>query len=67
VGTKPWRARGAEAVLLGKPANNTTFAAAAAAAVQGAVPRQHNTFKVEMAKRALVRALSTVVEVGGKV
>lgn len=62
VGTKPWRARGAEDALRGKPVSEATFAAAANAAVRGAQPGQHNAFKVEMGKRAFVRALSTVGE-----
>jgi xanthine dehydrogenase YagS FAD-binding subunit len=58
VGVKPWRARGAEAVLRGRVADAATFAAAAEAAVRGAVPREHNGFKIELAKRTLVRALA---------
>ena len=33
------------------------------AALAGAVPRRHNAFKVELAKRTLVRALQTVTAV----
>jgi xanthine dehydrogenase YagS FAD-binding subunit len=58
VGTTPWRARRAEAALLGTPATPTSFANAAAAELDAAVPRTHNAFKVEFALRAVVRALS---------
>jgi xanthine dehydrogenase YagS FAD-binding subunit len=58
VGTKPWRARGAERALRGQPVAAATFAAAAEEAVRGAVPREHNGFKIELAKRTLVRALA---------
>jgi xanthine dehydrogenase YagS FAD-binding subunit len=60
VGTKPWRSVDAERVLVGKPANRATFALAAAAAVESARPRKHNAFKVELVRRTLVRALSSV-------
>lgn len=60
VGTKPWRVPDAEAALKGKPADATGFAAAAEAALTGAKPREQNAFKVELAKRAVVRALTTL-------
>jgi xanthine dehydrogenase YagS FAD-binding subunit len=60
VGTKPWRALEAERVLVGKRPDRAAFAQAAEAAMQGARPRQHNAFKVPLARRAIVRALGTV-------
>jgi xanthine dehydrogenase YagS FAD-binding subunit len=60
VGTKPWRARLAEAVLIGGPADETAFRLAADAELETAVVRPHNAFKVELAARAAVRALSAV-------
>ena len=57
VGTKPWRARRAEAALVGSPANETSFRHAAAVELAEAVVREHNTFKVELAQRAMVRGL----------
>jgi xanthine dehydrogenase YagS FAD-binding subunit len=60
VGTKPWRARLAEAVLIGGPADETAFRLAADAELETAVVRPHNAFKVELAARAAVRALSEV-------
>ena len=60
IATKPWRAHEAEAVLTGGRAGVDLYRAAAEAAVRGAVPRRHNAFKIELAKRTLVRALSRV-------
>jgi xanthine dehydrogenase YagS FAD-binding subunit len=57
VGTRPWRSTEAEHALVGHPANEKTFRAAAEAALQGAKPLHDNAFKVELAKRTLVRAL----------
>lgn len=60
VGTKPWRAYAAEKLLENKPVNQATFQAAANAAVTGAKPQKYNGFKIELAKRTIVRALTTV-------
>lgn len=60
VATKPWRSHEAEAALMGKPANSATFAMAARAALTGARPHKHNAFKIELARRTLVRALTEV-------
>jgi xanthine dehydrogenase YagS FAD-binding subunit len=57
VGAQPWRSLEAEKVLTGAPATEATFRAAAAAALQGAQPREHNGYKVELAQNTLVRAL----------
>ena len=57
VGTKPWRARRAEAALLGGPPTTAAFAARRGRGARAAVgPREHNAFKVELAQRAMVRA-----------
>jgi CO/xanthine dehydrogenase FAD-binding subunit len=63
VGTIPWRARQAEEVLRGAPARPATFRAAAEAALRGAWTVPGTAFKVELAKRTLVRALQTVAGV----
>jgi|HubBroStandDraft_5_1064220.scaffolds.fasta_scaffold68481_2 xanthine dehydrogenase YagS FAD-binding subunit len=60
VGTIPWRAREAEAELMGKPATREQFVRAAEAALKDAKPRSENGFKVELAKRCIVHALTTV-------
>jgi xanthine dehydrogenase YagS FAD-binding subunit len=57
VGTKPWRSHEAESALVGKPANEATFRRAAEAALAGARPHKDNAFKVELAKRCVVRSL----------
>src|SRR5215470_4192588 len=62
VATKPWRARHAEAALLGRPATAASFAQAAARELAAATPRPMNAFKVELAQRAIVRALSTLTD-----
>jgi xanthine dehydrogenase YagS FAD-binding subunit len=58
VGTKPWRSPEAESALRGQPATTETYRAAADAALARAVPRRDNAFKIELAKRTLVRALT---------
>ena len=60
VAHKPWRAMTAEEMLVGKPANEEIFRQAAETALSGAQTYEHNAFKVELGKRAIVRALSTV-------
>jgi len=62
VATRPWRCRSAEAVLRRAEAGPDTFAAAAEAALEGAVTRPDNAFKVPLAKRALARTLAEVAE-----
>lgn len=58
VGTVPWRSREAEHVLEGQTANDATFRRAAEAALKDAQPASENGFKVELAKRCMVRALT---------
>ncbi len=60
VATLPWRARAAEEVLRGAPATAGTFRAAADVALEGAAARPGNAFKIELARRTVVRALATV-------
>lgn len=57
VAHKPWRSREAEAALSGKQASEESFRRAAEAALNGAKPLEHNAYKVELGKRAIVRAL----------
>ncbi|HWI29754.1 MAG TPA: xanthine dehydrogenase family protein subunit M [Stellaceae bacterium] len=58
VATKPWRAREAEATLVGHRPVPASFVAAADQALAGAKPLRQNAFKIELAKRTVVRALS---------
>jgi len=62
VGTKPWRSKEAEQVLQGREASEKTFRAAAEAALKPAKPLHDNAFKVELAKRAIVRALQVTTQ-----
>jgi xanthine dehydrogenase YagS FAD-binding subunit len=64
VGTKPWRARRAEAALIGGPATPDRFAAAAAEELSAAKVRPLNAFKVELAQRAIVRGLTRAMTGG---
>ncbi len=57
VATRPWRCPEAENLLVGQPPTRGAFEAAAAAALSAARPRKDNLFKVELARRTLVRAL----------
>lgn len=58
VAHKPWRDRQAEAALRGQPANAATFARAAAVLLRDARGYEHNTFKIDLARRTIVRALT---------
>jgi xanthine dehydrogenase YagS FAD-binding subunit len=60
VAHKPWRSREAEEKLVGQKAEETVFRAAAEAGLRDAKGYKYNSFKVELAKRAIVRALSEV-------
>jgi len=64
VATKPWRARAAEQSLLGQPARAESFTAAARRELAAARPRPLNAFKVELAQRAVVRALDMLTAGG---
>ena len=57
VAHKPWRDPAAEASLQGQPATSATFQRVADALLTGAQGFGHNTFKIELARRAVVRAL----------
>ena len=58
VGAKPWRSVEAERALEGKDVSAANFRDAAEEALKEARPRSENGFKVELAKRCLVRALT---------
>jgi xanthine dehydrogenase YagS FAD-binding subunit len=57
VAHKPWRDKQAEALLVGQPATRATFRRAAEAVMQEAVGQGLNDFKIELGRRAIVRAL----------
>lgn len=56
----PWRARGAEQALEGRPLDEDRIAAAAEAAVAGAEPLSENGYKVAMARGLVGRVLSAL-------
>jgi len=58
VAHKPWRDRDVEAQLRGAPANRENFALAADALLRDARGFGNNDFKIELARRAIVRALT---------
>jgi xanthine dehydrogenase YagS FAD-binding subunit len=58
VAHKPWRNTQAEAALRGRAASEATFAQAADLVLSEAKGFGHNTFKIDLARRAIVRGLS---------
>jgi xanthine dehydrogenase YagS FAD-binding subunit len=58
VAARPWRARDAEAVLVGAAPGRDMFRRAAEAALEGAAPSGDNGQKIELAKRVVARALA---------
>jgi xanthine dehydrogenase YagS FAD-binding subunit len=57
VAAKPWRARGAEQHLAGRQPDAVAFFHAAEAALADAKPSGDNGFKIELARRIIVRTL----------
>jgi xanthine dehydrogenase YagS FAD-binding subunit len=60
VAHKPWRDPSAEAALRGQTANQSTFAGAADLLLCDAKGFEHNAFKIDLARRAIIRALTQV-------
>lgn len=58
VAHKPWRGEAAEATLRGQAPSPAAFQRAADAVLADAKGFSHNTFKIELARRAVVRALT---------
>ena len=58
VAHKPWRATEAEKFLAAKEATEQNFKEAAEVEMRSAKPLAHNAFKIELGKRAIVRALT---------
>jgi xanthine dehydrogenase YagS FAD-binding subunit len=52
----------AEALLVGNPPDRERFEAAAEQVLAGAQGYSHNAFKIELARRAIVRGLSQAAE-----
>ena len=62
VAHKPWRDPSAEAMLEGKLPSVPNFALAAERLLTGATGHEHNAFKIELARRAIVRALQQAAD-----
>ncbi|PZG23326.1 FAD binding domain-containing protein [Nonomuraea aridisoli] len=62
VAHKPWRARTAERHLIGRPATEANFRAAAEAELAAAEPLKGNAFKVPLARNTIVSMLRTLAE-----
>jgi len=62
VAHKPWRDQAAEAALRGQAAEAATFAQAADLLLSEAKGYAHNTFKISLARRGIVRALTQAAQ-----
>ncbi len=62
VAPRPWRVTEAEQTLIGKEATEASYLQAADIIVRGAKTHRYNGFKVELARRAIVRALSAAAQ-----
>jgi len=62
VAHKPWRVPDAEAMLRGKTASADLFGAVADRILAGAKGYEDNAFKIDLARRTIVRALSQAAE-----
>src|SRR5947207_1498817 len=62
VAHKPWRDREAEGELNGAPATRESFARSADTVLRSARGFGHNDFKIELARRAIVRALTQAAD-----
>jgi xanthine dehydrogenase YagS FAD-binding subunit len=62
VAAKPWRAREAEAALIGAPPSREAFARSADIALADARPSGDNAFKIELARRIVLRTLAAAAE-----
>jgi xanthine dehydrogenase YagS FAD-binding subunit len=58
VAHKPWRDTAAETALRGQAGNSAVFAQAADVLLRDAKGYEHNSFKIDLARRAIVRALT---------
>jgi xanthine dehydrogenase YagS FAD-binding subunit len=58
VAHKPWRCESSEKLLVGRNIDAGLFQEAGAASVTGAKPYKYNAFKIELAKRAVIRVLN---------
>jgi xanthine dehydrogenase YagS FAD-binding subunit len=62
VAHKPWREPAAEAALRGQPANQAAFGRAADLLLRDAKGFAHNSFKIDLARRVIIRALTQAAQ-----
>jgi xanthine dehydrogenase YagS FAD-binding subunit len=62
VAHKPWRDTEAEGALCGQPANQAAFALAADILLRDARGYEHNFFKIDLARRGIVRSLTQAAQ-----
>jgi xanthine dehydrogenase YagS FAD-binding subunit len=62
VAHKPWRDTAAEAALRGKAVNQASFAEAADLLLRDAKGYEHNAFKIDLARRGIVRTLTQAAQ-----
>lgn len=62
VAHKPWRDKAAEAMMVGKPATKESFRILAETVLATAKGFGYNDFKIELAKRAIVRAFTEAAQ-----
>ncbi len=62
VAHKPWRLPSVEQQLVGKPATEATYRAAAQQLIAGAKAYEHNAFKIPLVQSAIVRAMETAAK-----
>ncbi|MGA8988920.1 MAG: xanthine dehydrogenase family protein subunit M [Rhodoplanes sp.] len=62
VAHKPWRDTAAEAALRGQPANQAAFMRAADLLLRDARGYPHNYFKIDLARRGIIRALTQAAQ-----
>ena len=64
VAHKPWRATAAEKILTNAKATDENFLKAAETAMLDAKTLEHNSYKIELGRRAIVRALKKAAQGG---
>jgi xanthine dehydrogenase YagS FAD-binding subunit len=62
VAHKPWRDAAAEDAMRGHPANQATFTHAADLLLRDAKGYEHNAFKIDLARRGIVRTLTQAAQ-----
>jgi xanthine dehydrogenase YagS FAD-binding subunit len=58
IAPRPWRSPAVEQALIGRPLDEASIKGAGEVLVRGAIPREHNAFKVALVQRALAEVLA---------